>query len=155
MYKNNHVMKTCRYHLGTSTKHTVYEAELVGIILALFLLASLSCQLLGSIVIGLDNQASIRALANQESNQLNISSTTFTQQSKIFKPSKTSCRTRENSEMLVEKAAHSKRATEVLSTSPSNGYLGIWTLPRTIKRTDMPRKRRKDYQIHQVSCLKF
>ena len=67
LYKNNHVMKTCRYHLGTSTKHTVYEAELVGIILALFLLASLSCQLLGSIVIGLDNQASIRALANQES----------------------------------------------------------------------------------------
>ena len=60
-------MKICQYHLGCSTEHTVYEAELIGIILALFLLMNLYCQMCNTIVIGLNNQASIRALANQDS----------------------------------------------------------------------------------------
>ena len=67
LYKNNQIMKICQYHLGSSTEHTVYEAELIGIILALFLLMNLYCQMCNTIVIGLNNQASIRALANQDS----------------------------------------------------------------------------------------
>lgn len=67
LYKNDRIVKICRYHLGTPTEHTVYEAELVGILLALFLLTTLSCQLTNRVLIGLDNQASIRALNNQSS----------------------------------------------------------------------------------------
>lgn len=65
LYKGNEVVKTAKYHLGPSTHHTVYEGELVGIILALHLLTGLACRLLNTVVIGLDNQAAIKALHNQ------------------------------------------------------------------------------------------
>ena len=45
LYKNNHILKSIWYKLGTPEEHTVYKVELVGIILALHLLMSLACQL--------------------------------------------------------------------------------------------------------------
>ena len=65
LYKNNHVLKSIQYKLGTPEEHTVYEVELVGIILALHLLMSLACQLVNMTLISLDNQAVILALSNQ------------------------------------------------------------------------------------------
>ena len=66
LYKDNRVIKSLYYYLGPLTEHTVYESELIGLLLALHLLLGLTCQLLHSVIIGLDNQAAIRLLTNQE-----------------------------------------------------------------------------------------
>ena len=66
LYKDNHVVKSLYYYLGPLTEHTVYESELIGLLLALHLLLGLTCQLLHSVIIGLDNQAAIHSLTNQE-----------------------------------------------------------------------------------------
>jgi ribonuclease HI len=57
--------RTLRYHLGPDSSHTVYEAELVGILLGLQLIrtekrSNTSC------AIGADNQAAIQALQAEE-----------------------------------------------------------------------------------------
>ena len=67
LYKDNHVVKSLHFYLGPLTEHTVYESELVGLLLALHLLLRLTCHLLFSVIIRLDNQAAIRLLTNQES----------------------------------------------------------------------------------------
>ena len=67
LYKNNCVLKTIWYKLGTPEEHTVYKVELVGIILPLHLLINLTCWLVNTTLIGLDNQAAIQALSNQSS----------------------------------------------------------------------------------------
>ena len=67
LYKGNREIKSLRLYLGPTTEHTVYESELVGLLLALCLLTKLTCQLLHTVIIGLDNQAAIRALNNQQS----------------------------------------------------------------------------------------
>ena len=59
LYKNNRIVKISRFHLGAANEHTVYEAELVGVLLALNQLTSLACQLINAVLIGLDNQAVI------------------------------------------------------------------------------------------------
>ena len=41
LYKNNRITKTSRIYLGTPDKHNIYEAELVGILLALYLLMAI------------------------------------------------------------------------------------------------------------------
>ncbi|KAI0083096.1 hypothetical protein BDY19DRAFT_998865 [Irpex rosettiformis] len=50
-----------RYYLGTSEQHTVYEAELVGLLLALHLLKQVCTRIAGTAVIALDNKAAILA----------------------------------------------------------------------------------------------
>ena len=67
LYKGNRIIKSLRYHLGPLTEHTVYESELIGLMLALHLLIGLTCQLLFTVIIGIDNQAAIRSLMNQKS----------------------------------------------------------------------------------------
>ena len=67
LYKNNRIVKISRFHLGAANKHTVYKAELVGVLLALNILTSLACQLINTVLIGLDNQAVIWALNDQTS----------------------------------------------------------------------------------------
>jgi len=55
-------VKVARYHLGPETRHTVYEGECVGQILALRLLLQSSYSLNGtSVMIATDNQATILA----------------------------------------------------------------------------------------------
>lgn len=66
MYKDKVEVANLKYHLGPSTKHTVYEGELVGLTLALHLLKSLQSQLHRTTVIGSDSQAAIKALCNQK-----------------------------------------------------------------------------------------
>ena len=65
LYKNNRPLKTHRFKLGTAEEHTVYEAELVGIILMLYLLTSIIHQITRLVIIGLDTQAAIWVLTNQ------------------------------------------------------------------------------------------
>ena len=67
LYKGNHIIKSLCYHLGPLTEHTVYESELIGLMLTLHLLIGLTCQLLFTVIIGIDNQAAIRSLTNQKS----------------------------------------------------------------------------------------
>ena len=70
LYKGNRVVKSLLLHVGSATEHTVYKTELIGILLALHLLTSITCLLTTStLVIGLDNQAVIESLNNQKSNQ--------------------------------------------------------------------------------------
>ena len=65
LYKNNNMIQISRFYLSTPDKHTLYEAELIGILLVLHLLTNLSCQLTRTSIIGLDNQAAICTLDNQ------------------------------------------------------------------------------------------
>ena len=51
--------------MGLTTEHMVYESELVGLLLSIFLLTGLTCQLLNTVIIGIDNQAVIKALNDQ------------------------------------------------------------------------------------------
>ena len=60
-------MKSLHYYLGPLTEHTVYKSELVRLLLALHLLLQLTCHLLSSVIIGLNNQVAICFLMNQES----------------------------------------------------------------------------------------
>ncbi|OBZ65556.1 hypothetical protein A0H81_14412 [Grifola frondosa] len=50
--------KILKIHLGDKSKHTVYEAELVGILLAIHLLITIATQI-SSVLLGVDNQAAI------------------------------------------------------------------------------------------------
>lgn len=68
LYKGDRVHKTLRYYLGASEDHMVYEAEIVGVMLAFHLLTELATTtVFGNLplLIGLDNQATIQALGNQ------------------------------------------------------------------------------------------
>ena len=57
--------KVVRFHLGTTADHTVYEAELMGLLLALHLLCSE--QDVTRAIIRLDNQAVLHVLTTCES----------------------------------------------------------------------------------------
>ena len=48
-----------RFHLGTKKEHTVYEGEIVGMILAIHLLREAEAN--GTMALGVDNQAAIKA----------------------------------------------------------------------------------------------
>ena len=65
LYKGNRAIKSLRYYLGPATEHMVYELELVRLLLSIFLLTGLTCQLLNTVIIGIDNQAVIKALNDQ------------------------------------------------------------------------------------------
>ena len=58
--KDNKTTKALQFHLGPATQHTVYEGELVGILLALHMVARNTT--LSSIIIYTDNQAALLAL---------------------------------------------------------------------------------------------
>jgi ribonuclease HI len=66
LYVNSVEKKHLRYHLGSAEEHTVYEAELIGLLLALYMLSKLTRKLKSYVVIGSDSQAAIRALSNQK-----------------------------------------------------------------------------------------
>ena len=57
-----HPQSILQLHLGTDKQHTVFEGELIGILLALHLLSSL--RLNADAIIYTDNQAAFRALNN-------------------------------------------------------------------------------------------
>ena len=57
---------TLRYRLGTESEHTVYEAEVTAVLLALHLLMQVQ-RVLKRVTIGVDNQAVLQGLKNQRS----------------------------------------------------------------------------------------
>ncbi|KAH7903835.1 ribonuclease H-like domain-containing protein, partial [Hygrophoropsis aurantiaca] len=59
--RGEEVVRELKFYLGSMKEHTVYEGELVGVILGLELLRSERKP--GSMFIGLDNQAAIKAMA--------------------------------------------------------------------------------------------
>ena len=65
LYINNKLARSLRCYLGTPTKHTIYEAKGVGLLMGLHLLNSLSCQLTFPTILGSNSQVAIRALGNQ------------------------------------------------------------------------------------------
>ncbi|KAF5374631.1 hypothetical protein D9615_008911 [Tricholomella constricta] len=65
LYVDKAERASLRYHLGPTTKHTVYEAEIVGLTLGLHLLTKLTRSLDDTTAIGSDSQATIKALNNQ------------------------------------------------------------------------------------------
>ncbi|KAF5384346.1 hypothetical protein D9615_003173 [Tricholomella constricta] len=67
LYVNGIEKASLKYHLGPIAKHTVYEAEIVGVTLALHLLTSTARSLPDITAIGSDSQATIKALRNQKS----------------------------------------------------------------------------------------
>ena len=67
VYKSNTHIKTLLLHIGHTSKHMVYETRPIGILLGLHLLSSLACILTTStVIISLDNQATIRLLHIQK-----------------------------------------------------------------------------------------
>ena len=67
LYKGDRVIKSLQLQLGPITKHTIYESEIIGILLTLHLLTLLRLCIFSMIMVGLDNQPVICALNNQES----------------------------------------------------------------------------------------
>ena len=65
LYINNKLMRSLRCYLCTPAKHTVYEAEGVGLLMGLHLLNGLSRQLTFPTILGSNSQVAIRALGNQ------------------------------------------------------------------------------------------
>ena len=63
IHKGRHV-ETLHYHLGSDKEHTVHEAELVGILLGMHLLNSRKGKKV-SAMIGIDNQAAIKAFESE------------------------------------------------------------------------------------------
>ncbi|KAG2065355.1 hypothetical protein BDR04DRAFT_1033014, partial [Suillus decipiens] len=61
--RNGEVIRSLRFYLGKDTEHMVYEGELVGMILAVQLIKSEGGDRGGTMSLGLDNQAVIRAMA--------------------------------------------------------------------------------------------
>ena len=66
LYNGNTAVKSLYLHISSANEHTVYETELVRIILTLHLLALLMHLITSTIIIGLDNQATIESLNNQK-----------------------------------------------------------------------------------------
>ena len=64
--QNGSTISSSRYHLGSAQLHTVYEAEATAVILALHLACNLKKKL-RKLTIGLDNQAVLLGLLNQQS----------------------------------------------------------------------------------------
>ena len=62
--RNGKTMKSLRYHLGTASEHTVFEAELVGILMGLHLIEK-APKGSNAYAIGADNQAAIKALSSK------------------------------------------------------------------------------------------
>ena len=65
LYIDNLVDKILHYHLGSEKEHTVYEAEGIGIAMALHLLKVRNRQLTAPLSICSDSQALLKALSNQ------------------------------------------------------------------------------------------
>ena len=63
--KNDSIWRTLRYHLGSQDVHTVYEAEIMAVILALHILTNYPYRL-DSVTIGMDNQAVLLGMQNQK-----------------------------------------------------------------------------------------
>lgn len=59
--------KTLHFHLGSEDRHTVYEAESVGLLMGLHLLKNVGAQMRDTVLLGSDSQALSRALENQSS----------------------------------------------------------------------------------------
>lgn len=59
LMRGDAVEKERRFHLGTTEEHTVYEGEIVGMILAVQLLREAGGE--GTMALGVDNQAAIKA----------------------------------------------------------------------------------------------
>lgn len=66
LWVNGIKKESLRFHLGSLRDHTVYEAEAVGVILALHLLQERNTRTKKA-VIAIDNQAVIKSLTNQKS----------------------------------------------------------------------------------------
>ena len=62
--RNGKTTKVLRYHLGPISEHTVYEAELIGIIMGLHLIETEPKTNI-TYAIGIDNQAAIKALSSK------------------------------------------------------------------------------------------
>ena len=66
MMNNGRELSSLRYHPGSETEHTVYEAEATAVILALHMLTKLKKRL-KRVTIGTDNQAVLVGLRDQKS----------------------------------------------------------------------------------------
>ena len=65
LFINNTAQQSLQHYLGSEKHHTVYEAELVGLILAAALLQQL--EFLEDVSIAIDNQAAIKVMTNHSS----------------------------------------------------------------------------------------
>jgi ribonuclease HI len=65
LYIDNQVVKVLHFHLGSEKEHTVYEAEGIGISMALHMLKTRNRQLTRPLSICSDSQALLKALGNQ------------------------------------------------------------------------------------------
>ncbi len=57
------MIQTLHFHLGSDTEHTVYEAEMVGLVLGLHMLSARKYRKVPT-MISVNNQAAIKALAS-------------------------------------------------------------------------------------------
>ncbi|KAF5317581.1 hypothetical protein D9619_013186 [Psilocybe cf. subviscida] len=65
LFRDGKQKNEARYYLGSAKKHTVYEGESVGAVLALGLIAS--CRKVRAVTLCIDSQATIKATKSQQS----------------------------------------------------------------------------------------
>lgn len=110
MLKGEHV-QTLHYHLGSQAEHTVHEAELVGILLAIHMLNAAKYRKKSS-MIGVDNQAAIKAFESElRSPGHHLARETLRIAAKIEKQRK-------------KKIPHKKSATTIRWTAGHEGLVG-------------------------------
>ena len=64
LYRNGRPTRTLRLHMGPASQHTVYEAEMVGLLLGIHLIKT-EPRSRTSCILGADNQAAIQALRSE------------------------------------------------------------------------------------------
>jgi ribonuclease HI len=134
MTKNGRTTRAIHYHLGSAEEHTVFKAELVGILMGLYLIET---NLKGntSYAIGVDNQAALKALASKFSKPGQYLATealkaaTHLRKTKGKKYSLTFRWTAGHSGIPGNEEAdiEAKKAAEGVSSDPAN-------LPKTLRR---------------------
>jgi ribonuclease HI len=77
MTKNGKMMKVLHFHLGSADKHMVFEAELAGILMGLYLIETNPKGNI-SYAIGVDNQVAIKALTSKFNKTNQDTSSTLT-----------------------------------------------------------------------------
>lgn len=65
LYIGNCVAKVLHYYLRSGLEHTVYEAEGIGIVMALYMLKARNKQIVQPLSICSDSQVLLKALGNQ------------------------------------------------------------------------------------------
>jgi hypothetical protein len=147
LHIDNLVVKVLHYHLGSEKEHTVYEAEGIGIAMALHMLKTRNRQLTKPLSICSDSQALLKAPSNQRSHAGHYILNKIHDSAESLHAKQDSLLNRsEHLETLVE-GCDGKVAQMEYSICKCIGYRVIADTNLMRKQTKKRRKRHRAYQV--------